>query len=431
MAFTLEQLRGFVAVADELHFGRAAARLKMTQPPLSRQIQKLERVGGAQLLERDNRRVTLTAAGQVFLVEARRLLGLADSAPELARRVSSGASGVVRIGFTAASTYGILGRLLNDLAQELPDVDVDLAEMVTREQVAGLLNEEVDLGLGRPPFDEDAFGHRLLHREALLVAAPMGHRLLELGRPVTAADLASTPVVMHSPTQAKYFYDLVAGGPRCGPVGPKDTIPVTLLPPDALADRLKSGLLSFPVTHFDADLQFDEPRYREHLAWQAGFDVAGLFAAGGTGEGFSLTPPEIDQVVRTAVSEVGDRNPNLIGFKDGVGDIERLPRIYARLGDRLTYIGGLPTAETFALPLLELGVSTYSSALYNFVPEFALRFYAAVRRQDRETVYRLLSEFVIPYLDIRDRGKGYAVSIIKAGLTAGGPAGGGGGPPPP
>src|SRR3712207_8997865 len=73
MAFTLEQLRGFVAVADELHFGRAAARLKMTQPPLSRQIQKLERVVGAQLLERDNRRVTLTAAGQVFLVEARRL----------------------------------------------------------------------------------------------------------------------------------------------------------------------------------------------------------------------------------------------------------------------------------------------------------------------------------------------------------------------
>jgi 5-dehydro-4-deoxyglucarate dehydratase len=279
---------------------------------------------------------------------------------------------------------------------------------------------------------------------------------------------------------------------------------VTLLPPDELADRLRSGLLSFPVTHFDADLQFDEPRYREHLAWQAGFDVAGLFAAGGTGEGFSLTPPEVDRVVRTAVGEVGDRvpvvapatggtalavaqakaaqdagasgvllfppylteagqrglaehvsavcratdlgvvvysranavltdatvaelaerNPNLVGFKDGVGDIERLTRIYARLGDRLTYIGGLPTAETFALPLLQLGVSTYSSALYNFLPEFALRFYAAVRRQDRETVYRLLSEFVIPYLDIRDRGKGYAVSIIKAGLTAVGRDGG-------
>lgn len=279
---------------------------------------------------------------------------------------------------------------------------------------------------------------------------------------------------------------------------------VTLLPPDVLADRLRSGLLSFPVTHFDADLQFDEPRYREHLAWQAGFDVAGLFAAGGTGEGFSLTPPEIDRVVRTAVSEVGHRvpviapatggtalavaqaeaaqdagasgvllfppylteagqrglaehvsavcratdlgvivysranavltdatvaelagrNPNLVGFKDGVGDIERLTRIYARLGERLAYIGGLPTAETFALPLLQLGMSTYSSALYNFVPEFALRFYAAVRRQDRDAVYGMLSEFVVPYLDIRDRGQGYAVSIIKAGLTAVGRDGG-------
>jgi DNA-binding transcriptional LysR family regulator len=210
MNFTLEQLRGFVAVADELHFGRAAERLKMTQPPLSRQIQKLERAVGAQLLERDNRRVVLTAAGQVFLAEARRLLALAEAAPEQARRVSAGSSGVVRIGFTAASTYGILGRLLNELARELPDVSVDLAEMVTREQVLGLANEEIDLGLARPPFDKETFGSRLLHREPLLIAAPTGHPLLSLDREATAADLAGVPVVMHSPTRARYFYDLVA-----------------------------------------------------------------------------------------------------------------------------------------------------------------------------------------------------------------------------
>ncbi|TFV65662.1 UNVERIFIED_ORG: LysR family transcriptional regulator [Bacillus sp. AZ43] len=209
MAFTLEQLRGFLAVAEELHFGRAAARLKMTQPPLSRQIQKLERAVGAQLLERDNRRVTLTAAGEVFLGEARRLLSLADTAPELARRVSSGSRGVVRIGFTAASTYGTLGLLLNEVGGALPDIALDLEEMVTREQVAGLLNEEIDLGLARPPFDADTFGSRLLHREALLVAVPAGHRLLALGRDAVAADLAAEPVVMHSPTRARYFYDLV------------------------------------------------------------------------------------------------------------------------------------------------------------------------------------------------------------------------------
>jgi 5-dehydro-4-deoxyglucarate dehydratase len=125
-----------------------------------------------------------------------------------------------------------------------------------------------------------------------------------------------------------------------------------------------------------------------------------------------------------SVLELVDRNPNLIGFKDGVGNIEMMTRIYAKVGDRLTYIGGLPTAETFALPLLQLGVSTYSSAIFNFVPEFALGFYADVQKQDRDAVYRKLNEFVLPYLDIRDRQKGYAVSIVKAGLTAiGKPAG--------
>ncbi|MBW6438651.1 5-dehydro-4-deoxyglucarate dehydratase [Actinoplanes hulinensis] len=279
---------------------------------------------------------------------------------------------------------------------------------------------------------------------------------------------------------------------------------MTHFPPLDLAARLASGLLSFPVTHFDDDLAFDEPRYREHLAWQASHGVAGLFAAGGTGEGFSLTSAEIDTVVRTAVDEVGadvpvvapatggtaqavaearaaeaagaagillfppylteasqagivahveavcratrlgvivysranavledvtvaelaDRNPTLVGLKDGVGDIERMTRTYARVGDRLIYIGGLPTAETFALPLLQLGVSTYSSALYNFLPGFALRFHSAVRAQDRAAVYGMLNDFVIPYLDIRDRARGYAVSIIKAGLTAVGRDGG-------
>ena len=93
------------------------------------------------------------------------------------------------------------------------------------------------------------------------------------------------------------------------------------------------------------------------------------------------------------------------------------------------YIGGLPTAETYALPLLQLGLSTYSSALYNFMPEFALRFYAAVQAQDRPEVYRMLNDFVIPYLDIRDRARGYAVSIIKAGLTVVGRHGGAVRPP--
>jgi 5-dehydro-4-deoxyglucarate dehydratase len=113
-----------------------------------------------------------------------------------------------------------------------------------------------------------------------------------------------------------------------------------------------------------------------------------------------------------------DRCPNLIGFKDGVGDIERMTRIYSRLGDRLTYICGLPTAETFALPYFELGVKTYSSAIFNFLPKFALDFYASVRAREHESVSARLRDFVLPYIEIRNRRKGYAVSIVKAGMCA-------------
>ncbi len=266
--------------------------------------------------------------------------------------------------------------------------------------------------------------------------------------------------------------------------------------PREMASQIGGGLLSFPVTPFKADLSFDEQRYRDNLDWLCGYDVAGLFAAGGTGEFFSLTPAEVTQVVGIAVAETRGRVPvlagagygtaiaiemavaaekagadgllllppylmnseqdglaahveavcaatklgvifynrdnaqlneatlealcarcpNLVGYKDGVGDVELMTRIHIRLGDRLTYIGGLPTAETFALPYLEMGVTTYSSAVFNFVPEFATAFYAAVRRQDRAAVHAGLRDFILPLIAIRNRRKGYAVSIIKAGM---------------
>jgi 5-dehydro-4-deoxyglucarate dehydratase len=126
----------------------------------------------------------------------------------------------------------------------------------------------------------------------------------------------------------------------------------------------------------------------------------------------------------SAIERLCERCPNLVGFKDGYGDIELMTRIYARLGDRLTYVGGLPTAETFALPYLEMGVTTYSSAIFNFLPQFAQSFYAAVRQRNPDEVFKQLREFVLPYIEIRNRRKGYAVSIVKAGMRAvGRPAG--------
>lgn len=125
-----------------------------------------------------------------------------------------------------------------------------------------------------------------------------------------------------------------------------------------------------------------------------------------------------------SVRRLADECPNFIGFKDGVGEIDLMSALYATIGDRLLYIGGLPTAETYALPYLELGVTTYSSAIFNFAPEWATAFYNAVRRRDHDEVYSRLRDFVLPYLDIRNRRAGYSVSIVKAGVNiVGRPAG--------
>lgn len=207
--FTLDQVRAFVVVAEELHFGRAAERLRMTQPPLSRQIQKLERTVGVRLLERDNRKVELTMAGKAFLAEARRLLALAGRALEEAQRIQAGSAGTVRIGFTATAAFSVLPALLNVVSEAYPDIHLDLFEMVTSEQTAKLIDGELDLGLARPPFDKTIFASRLLHREDLLLAAPSGHRLARSDRPVRVDDLANEPLIMYSVPGAGYFADAI------------------------------------------------------------------------------------------------------------------------------------------------------------------------------------------------------------------------------
>jgi 5-dehydro-4-deoxyglucarate dehydratase len=124
------------------------------------------------------------------------------------------------------------------------------------------------------------------------------------------------------------------------------------------------------------------------------------------------------------VARLCERCPNLIGLKDGVGDIELMVRTRSLLGDRLVYLGGLPTAETFARPYLAMGVATYSSALFNFMPNFARGFYSAVRAEDVATIDAGLRDFILPYTAIRNRGRGYAVSIVKAGANIVGRPGG-------
>ena len=114
---------------------------------------------------------------------------------------------------------------------------------------------------------------------------------------------------------------------------------------------------------------------------------------------------------------LAERCPNLIGFKDGIGDIELMSSIYLKMGERFAYLGGLPTAEVYAAAYKALGTPVYSSAVFNFIPKTAMDFYEAVRTDDMATQHRLLKDFFMPYLTIRNRGQGYAVSIVKAGAA--------------
>ncbi|NYT76673.1 5-dehydro-4-deoxyglucarate dehydratase [Alcaligenaceae bacterium] len=265
--------------------------------------------------------------------------------------------------------------------------------------------------------------------------------------------------------------------------------------PQQLKSTISSGLLSFPLTDFDANGDFHEAGYRARLDWLAPYGPSALFAAGGTGEFFSLTGDEYPQIIKAAVegcrgkvaiiagaggptrfaiqcaqaaekagadgvlllphylTEAGQeglaahveqvcnsvsigvivynrgvshftpqtlealaqRCTNLIGFKDGLGNIELMSAIHLRLGDRFSYLGGLPTAEVYAAAYKALGTPVYSSAVFNFIPATAMQFYQAVADDDMQTQHRLLRDFFMPYLEIRDRMPGYAVSIVKAG----------------
>lgn len=262
-----------------------------------------------------------------------------------------------------------------------------------------------------------------------------------------------------------------------------------------IKSSLEDGLLSFPVTDFDAQGNFKADTFAERVEWFVSHDVSSVFVAGGTGEFFSLTADEYKQIIDISVKTVAGRVPvissagrsvseaiafskmaeaagvdalllfppyltecpqdgvyeyakaiiqntslpviyynrgngvlsasyveklaaacpNLIGLKDGTGNMQDLNDIIKTVGKRLSYIGGVPTAEIIAEAYLSIGVNTYSSAAFNFVPELANKFYKSLRSGDTATVARITKEFYIPLVRLRGKKNGYAVSLIKAG----------------
>ncbi|GAB2597209.1 LysR substrate-binding domain-containing protein [Streptomyces capparidis] len=219
--FTLEQLRGFVAVAEEGHFGRAAARLRITQPPLSRQVRKLERCLEVELLVRTPHGVLLTAAGQAFLPEARRILSLADAAPATARNAARGLTGSLSVSFTALSAMTVLGDWTRIINEHLPHVELTLTEMVTRDQVEAVLAGDVHIGLVRGVSPTDLLSLRLVHTESLVLACPRNHPLIELGRPPSPREIGRYDIVTYLPVGSRYLHELVVSVFRQARVEPR------------------------------------------------------------------------------------------------------------------------------------------------------------------------------------------------------------------
>lgn len=207
--FDLNQLRCFIAVADEKHFGRAAERLHMSQPPLSRQIQQLERELGVTLISRTNRVAALTPAGMNFLVDARRLLRLAEDAHRSVRKIASGSEGSLVIGFTSASTYSLIPKLVALTSAELPNLKVELRELVTGAQIDELESKRLDVGFLRLPIDRSRMNAIRVTSERMVLALREGHPLLEFDT-VALPQLDDMPFIMFTPAEGRYHHKILS-----------------------------------------------------------------------------------------------------------------------------------------------------------------------------------------------------------------------------
>lgn len=206
----LRQLRYFIAVAEELHFSRAAARLHIAQPPLSQQIKQLETELHTQLLWRTKRRVELTDAGQAFLEEARKTLAQAEHAVRVAQSSGMGKTAQLQLGFIDTSTYGFLPRLLQVFKERHPNIQVVLHEMTSGELVEALKRAEIQLAVLRPPRAGSQLSLHEIGRERLLVALPSGHRLARM-RQVPVEELGSEGWVLFPRLLSPGLHDHLLG----------------------------------------------------------------------------------------------------------------------------------------------------------------------------------------------------------------------------
>src|SRR4051812_32895739 len=214
MNIELRQLRYFVAVAEESHFGRAAQRLHMTQPPLSQTIQALEAMLGTPLFARTKRSVALTAAGAALLPEARRILQQAAALPELAQRTATGQSGLLSLAFVSTADYSVLPPLLREFRERYPQVQIDLREATTDVQLEDLMQGRIDAGLLIPSLPDKAraeLNYMTVLSEPLILAAPKGLKALRGQNAVRLKALEELPLIIFPRRIAPAFHDAILG----------------------------------------------------------------------------------------------------------------------------------------------------------------------------------------------------------------------------
>lgn len=212
----LRHLRYFVAVAEELHFGRAAAKLHIAQPSLSQQIRALEEELGFPLITRTNRRVQLTAAGSIFLAEARHILAYADQAVRLAQRAHRGEVGRLALGFVGSASYSILPTIVRAFRERYPDVELLLHQLTTTEQVEALHRRHIQLGLLRLPLADPELNLEPVFREPLVVALPAAHPLGN-SECLSFQQLAGEPFILYPRRLGPGTYDQILR--RCAEAG--------------------------------------------------------------------------------------------------------------------------------------------------------------------------------------------------------------------
>jgi DNA-binding transcriptional LysR family regulator len=212
MNIELRQLRYFVTVAEEMHFGRAAHRLHMTQPPLSQAIQALEAVLGVQLFQRTSRSVSLTPAGIALIPQAQRILQQVAALPDLMQHAASGASGRLSLAFVSTADYSVLPPFLREFRAAYPDVAIDLREATSDVQLEDLIQERIDVGLLIPPLPDKTksqLDYLPLLSEPLILAAPKGLKALRGKQAVALQALAEMPLIIFPRRIAPAFHDAI------------------------------------------------------------------------------------------------------------------------------------------------------------------------------------------------------------------------------